>query len=77
MTTEAEITTRGRTRKYINRSELQVGDLLVSLDGNHKIVDIEHSNGIGGTRTHVKLEVRGRVFRQPVYGSRVVWRKDQ
>lgn len=78
MNTEAQAEPRGRTRAYVNRTDLQAGDLLIAKDGNHKILEVEHQAGrAGGTSiTHVKLDVRGQIFRQPVYGSRVVWRKN-
>lgn len=78
MITETKVEPRGRTRLTVNREDLQIGDLLVSRDGNHKILDVSHSRGVGKTtRTHVMIDADGRQFRQPVYGVRIVYRKDE
>lgn len=78
MITETQTEPRGRTRLTVNREDLQIGDLLVSKDGNYKILDVTHARGVGKTtRTHVVIDAEGRQFRQPVYGVRIVYRKDE
>lgn len=78
MNTETKTAPCGCVRRMVNRVDLRVGDYLVARDGYHKIVDVEQKPGpVTGSMTHVTLEIRGRQFRQPVYGTRVVWRKEQ
>lgn len=74
MTTEAQANPRGRTRALVNRLEIIEGDLLVARDGNHEVLEVSHSSD--KRKTHLKIRADGQVFRQPVYGSRVVWRRD-